>query len=1080
MKERSFAESGHEVAQAKADRIGRAAVSRTPVDEGQLWTLSAEDEAVADRLLSMGIAGVGGFVDGGRSGSVWLLRRLAATSLADRLRDRRGPWPCSEALALGLSLARALAACERLSLFPGPITPEEIAVSGTACALRADRLVRSMLGAAEGAKGPLGTEVSPRWTPPEQADGAVWDSAANRYVLGLILYRTLGGEHPFAGAGLRHALVEAAQREPPPFVESVARDLPSGLQSFVLRLLAPEAAERPASAQGIAEALASFLRGESPAAPAEKRRPAPVTDARDARPSPARQAEDQHDRGDGARDAGARDERGGARGGEDGRPERRDRRAEGSSLAREEHRDPAPGDDRRGAARTRGEPEDRRAGGSRALARMWPIAAAVLVAGLSLALLAPPRDRPRAAVVGAEKALGADQIRSQECAQCHSRQASEWRRSVMAHALKSPLFNALEMAIEEQFARSFDCPNGAGALRRADSRTACRDPRTGLTLTGTGGEHWCISCHSPVENLENRMPAWDGRVAGDSNTRRPPRDLLGDLGMEGISCAFCHQVHGPVGPRGSRGYQGNPTWTSPVTGVTFASRPEDARGLFGIANSGYDLRPEELLLGAGARQNTVSPGAVDPVVHGRPSGAASSYLRSSEFCGSCHDVRLFGTDSIGAAKGEHFKRLRNAYTEWAEWAKIEERAGRPASSCQDCHMSTFPGVCEPSGATAPAADVSGAPGKWDGVCPPGTRFAKRAPGSYPQALAAHSSPAPAGAVTHYFSGVDVPLSREYPEALVDEASLDVNGVPLSAKRRRDMLLRAAMRLDVGDARSRGASLEIPVTVENVGAGHKVPAGFSQEREIWVHLVVRDRSGGVVYEVGRVSRGDEDLHDKVFSRVNVSDTLTDRQGRPLGMFGADVRDGPDVPLWDPPPALGGTRFRGKGLINFQNGFLRCVRCIGEIAADGSCRAGPGQGIFRADRFEDGDYDVDTGECRSNLSGPHALFETYFPVGALDSSRGVLKGPDAIIDTRSLVAGAPVTFTYALDTGGRRGPFQVEARLLFRAFPPFLVRGFIDYEREQARKGLRPNGPLVTGDMLKRLEIVEVARTAVEVP
>ncbi len=395
-------------------------------------------------------------------------------------------------------------------------------------------------------------------------------------------------------------------------------------------------------------------------------------------------------------------------------------------------------------------------------------------------------------------------------------------------------------------------------------------------------------------------------------------------------------------------------------------------------------------------------------------------------------------------------------------------------------MSTFPGVCEPSGDTVPAADAAKGSGKWDGICPPGSRFSKRAPGSFPKALAADNSPAATDAVTHYFSGVDVPLSREYPEALVDEASLDVNGVPLSAKKRRDMLLRASMRLDLGDARRSGGALEIPVTIENTGAGHKVPAGFSQEREIWVHLVVRDGSGNAVYEVGRVTRGDEDLHDKVFSRVNVSDTFTDRQGRPLGMFGADVRDGPDVPLWDPPPVLGGTRFRGRGLINFQNGFLRCVRCIGEIAADGSCRPGPGQGTFRADRFDDGDYDLDTGECRSNLSGQNAFIETFFPVGALDASRGVLKGPDAIIDTRSLVPGAPVTFTYALDPGGRRGPFKIEARLLFRAFPPFLVKGFIDYEREQARKGLRPSGPLVTDDMLKRLEVVEVARAGAEVP
>jgi len=265
----------------------------------------------------------------------------------------------------------------------------------------------------------------------------------------------------------------------------------------------------------------------------------------------------------------------------------------------------------------------------------------------------------------------------------------------------------------------------------------------------------------------------------------------------------------------------------------------------------------------------------------------------------------------------------------------------------------------------------------------------------------------------------------------------------------------------------------------VGAGHRVPAGFSQEREIWVHLAVRDGDGRLLYEVGRVDRGDEDLRDKLFVRVNVRGDDLDGKGRPLGLFGADVRDGPDVPAWQPPPVLGGTSFRGRGLVNFQNGFLRCVRCLGTVGADGRCEAGVGQGDTRAARFADGDYDLDTGECRSNLTGANALFETYFPVGALDASRGLVKGPDAIVDTRSVPPRVPIRYVYDLATGGRRGPFKVEARLLFRAFPPFLVKGFAAYEREQARRGLRPSGALVSEDMLGRLEVVEIGRADAEI-
>ncbi|XYH92424.1 hypothetical protein ACMHYB_31665 [Sorangium sp. So ce1128] len=1081
--------------------MGCAARSRCGAAE-ELWRLGEADqggpagpehEAVAARLLSLGSAGVGGFIDGGiaapaegecgdasrpRSAHVWLVRRLAGASLSDRMRARRGPFPFEEALRLAVPIARALAACEQARLFPGPLSTDAVLVDDAGgVTLPASALVAALVRAqagrgaaseprAEGAR--ASSAVPPLWTPPAQADGALWDSAANRYALGLVLYRLLAGEHPFAGAGLRHALGEATHREPPPFIEAVATSLPAGLQGYALRLLHPDPARRPPHAEAIADALSGFL-DEPPAA-----RPAQVAPV-------SRRADASSEARTSAAPADARTADAPARARASAAPA--DARTAAATRGRE------PGDDARAGRPARR--SDERAGAPARLRQLAPLGAGALVALAALALprAAPERAAPRPVAVAPVAPLAEPQTAAEDCAACHGRQASEWRRSVMAHSVKSPLFNALESLIEEQVGRNADCPHGAGILRKADPARACRDGRSGVAVTGSGGEHWCVNCHSPAENLDASMPAWDGRPGGDPRARLPVRDLLTRRGMEGISCAFCHQVHGPVGPRGRPGYQGNPTWTSFTTGALFAARPEDARGLFGIANSGYDLRPEELLLAAGQgaaeradRRVVASPdrpaSADDPVVHGRPSASAKAYLRSSEFCGACHDVRLFGTDSLAAARGEHFKRLRNAYTEWSDWARTEERAGRRAATCQDCHMSTYPGVCEAAPATG-AVQVSAG----DPECPPGTRFAPRPPGTRPRGRVADHSTAPADVVTHYFSGVDVPLSGEFPEALIDEPSLDVHGIPAGARRRRDLLLRHTFRFELGAARRAGGGrVEIPIEIENIGAGHKVPAGFSQEREFWVHLVVRDGDGRVIYEVGRVDRAEEDLKDKVFVRVNTNPDANHpfrAAGASGGLFGADVRDGPDVPLWNPPPRLGGTSFRGRGLINFQNGFLRCVRCIGVVDAEGTCQPGPGQGLHHADRFADGDYDADTGACGSNLTGQNAFLETYFPVGALDASRGVVRGPDAIIDTRSVPPGVPIRYTYELAAGDRRGPLRAEARLLFRAFPPFLIRAFAAYEREQARRGLRPSGPLVTESMLERLEIVELARAEAEI-
>lgn len=1004
--------------------FGRA--SRFACEGGaELFRLEASDESAANRLLTLGEANVGGFVDGGiDEQGVWIVRIALQGTLAERVRTRKGAWPWREALETTLAVAEALAACEKASLFPGPLSLDAVQLAADGrVALSVPRLVAAILGAPEGATR-AGTEANaPLWTPPEQARGSSWDNAANRYVLGLLLYRLLSGEHPFAGAGLRHAL-DAAQREAPPFVESVAHELPKGLQSFVLRLIHPEPAERPDRASAIVVELGRFLRGETPAAraPAGRTRPSktkPSPSADDAAPPPAVRvvADEPH--------------------------------AKAKGAARQTIFQTHPW-----------------------LRVAIPIAGGAMIAAFAFSRIEePPLPLPRPEIPPASL-LSATGSTAETCAGCHARQAAEWRRSVMAHSVKSPLFNALESLIEEQVGRDEDCPHGAGILRRVNGATACRNRQTGFPITGSGGEHWCVNCHSPAEKIDRPLPAWDGRPGGDASTRRPVRDLLGAQGIEGISCVFCHSVHGPVGGRGSRGYAGNPTWTSFVTGTVFPARPEDNRGLVGIANSGYDIRTEELFHEF-ARTTFAAPGpagAPDPVVHRRPSERTDAYLRSSEFCGSCHDVRLFGTDVIGVRQGEHFKRLRNAYSEWAAYARDQERRGKTPASCQDCHMSTFPGVCEPG---APAS------GEDEPECPPNTHFVARRPGVYPEALAAANSAGAATVSTHYFSGVDLPLSPEFPEFLTDEQSLDVHGIPLGARRRRDLLLRHTFRFEIDGARNSRRGVEIPIVVENIGAGHRVPAGFSQEREFWVHLVVRDGSGRVLYEVGRVDRPDEDLRDKVFVRVNTNPSSIDERGRPVGLFGADVRDGPDVAQWSPPPALGGTVFRGKGLINFQNGFLRCVRCIGFISPDGRCEPAPGQGFFRADRFDDGDYDIDTGECRSNLFGDNALFETYFPVGALDASRGFVRGPDAIIDTRSLPSNTPIRYTYDLDFGGRRGPYRIEARLLFRAFPPFLIRAFAAYEREQARRGLRPSGPAVTEDMLRRLDIVELERVTTEV-
>ncbi len=999
--------------------VGTFVVESLP-DGRERWrptdATTAEQRGQLERLLGSGIGGFARICDH-KSGTSF--ERLAASpTLADHLKANNIPW--RKAVEHVKHLFECLAACEREGLDPGPLTPKHISLASE-LHLRADPLLIQLCGGTPQTTGSTQPKLS-RYLPPRQADGAPWDAAANRYVAGLILYRMLAGEDAFTqkSQGLRHALSQARQGAPP-MAAAIVRQLPPGLHALVLRMLDPDPAQRPGSAAEVSQRLATFLRDG-----------VQDTEDRSSRPTGVQK-----------------------------------NIVSAKSFSQQS-----------AISKPTATPPSTARKSSGLLLLIGAVAIGLSAAYLLIQSLpsAPPEpETPPRPPITAVTPLAPGQTGADTCQTCHPRQVHEWRRSVMGHSAKSPLFQALEMLIEEQVGRSDDCPHGAGILRRSDGVGACRDPQTGIAITGSGGALWCVNCHTPRENLDPKLAAWDG-LSFAADRRRPLRDALPSGVMEGIDCGFCHQVKGPVAPgnESSGRYEGNPFWTSTQTGQRFSMRPEDFVGKPGIANSGYFLDPTIFLQGFGEPSEQLAGGVHRQLTDQR----SREYLRSSEFCGSCHDVRIFGSDAIAARRGENFKRLRNAYSEWEAWAKTERAAGREPASCQDCHMSTYPGVCLPSDSvvdTPPASNTALAR-----ACPPGTTFSARAPGSYPEAGTATASAEGSTVTTHYFSGVDIPLASEFPDEWIEQHGLDAAGVPLGAAARRDILLGKTFRFEVDNPRRQGDQLQIPIVLENTGAGHRVPAGFSQEREFWVHLRVTDKAGDTVYEVGRIDRGDEDLRDKVFLRTNTDERVRDGQGRPLGVFGADVADGPDVPLWDPPPDHGGTAFRGRGLINLQNGFLRCVTCIGTIDREGRCQPLPGQETTRAGRFGDGNFDVDTGICTSNLFGENALFELYFPVGSLDASRGVIRGPDAIIDTRSAPPNVPLRYTYELATPGREGPFTVEARLMFRAFPPFLVRAFADYERRQAAAGLRPSGPLVTLDMLRRLEAIELHRVVTTVP
>jgi hypothetical protein len=96
--------------------------------------------------------------------------------------------------------------------------------------------------------------------------------------------------------------------------------------------------------------------------------------------------------------------------------------------------------------------------------------------------------------------------------------------------------------------------------------------------------------------------------------------------------------------------------------------------------------------------------------------------------------------------------------------------------------------------------------------------------------------------THYFNGGNVTLLKHF-------------GQPANAQRSRELLKRAGI-IEFVDmpAFTVGSSALVKIKVSNTGAGHKLPTGFPEGRQMWIDLTVTDAKGAVVYRSGAIRDG----------------------------------------------------------------------------------------------------------------------------------------------------------------------------------------------------------------------------------
>ncbi|MDX6467752.1 MAG: eukaryotic-like serine/threonine-protein kinase [Gaiellaceae bacterium] len=161
---------------------------------------------------------------------------------------RRGPLPPREVAELGIQACRALAAAHEAGLVHRDVKPQNLL-------LRSDGVLKlGDFGVAVGLEGTRLTMVgtvlgTAAYLAPEQARGEEVTAAADVYGLGAVLYELLTGTPPRTPATLAE-LTKAT-------VIPVPRDAPPELARVVMRCLAAEPNDRPASAAELAGELAA-------------------------------------------------------------------------------------------------------------------------------------------------------------------------------------------------------------------------------------------------------------------------------------------------------------------------------------------------------------------------------------------------------------------------------------------------------------------------------------------------------------------------------------------------------------------------------------------------------------------------------------------------------------------------------------------------------------------------------------------------------------------------------------------------------------------------------------------------------
>jgi serine/threonine protein kinase len=182
------------------------------------------------------------------------------------------------ALRIALQLSRALAAAHGAGVVHGWLRPAAVFVPPAAHTLRVYGFATSRLYGWDDRSEGAGSRFPPgvvEYLAPEQLRGAPPDVRTDLYAVGALLYELLTGVPAHTG---KREVLERKKQAPPQSPRLFRPDLAPELEQLLLRLLDPDPARRPGSAEELEQTVAALLRAlgaqesEGPSQNEEQRR----------------------------------------------------------------------------------------------------------------------------------------------------------------------------------------------------------------------------------------------------------------------------------------------------------------------------------------------------------------------------------------------------------------------------------------------------------------------------------------------------------------------------------------------------------------------------------------------------------------------------------------------------------------------------------------------------------------------------------------------------------------------------------------------------------------------------------------